>query len=248
MGKQKSRKIKQQEYQTKYGGIPTDYYERLNYMCDKYNVSEKKFDEILSKKNEMLNNLYYKDLKVVLYEEPEGAVRPRTRIITPKNYMTEAIKNSAYVHVYSPNAADDSNYLKRLINDELIQLQEFIMTPCIITFDSYFPLPSTISVVDKFMAEIGLKRPGVKPDWDNIGKKYSDMYNSNIWLDDSYTITGIVNKYYSELPRVEIYLRYLNALYDKKMLDSVIKRKDYTGDPLDYLDTKGEVTHYKGGQ
>ena len=44
---------------------------------------------------------------------------------------------------------------------------------------------------------------------DNIGKKYSDMFNSNIWLDDKLVISGTVNKFLSELPRVEIYVRYL---------------------------------------
>ena len=77
------------------------------------------------------------------------------------------------------------------------------------------------------MAEIGLNRPIVKPDWDNIGKLYSDMYNSNVWIDDALTIDGTVSKYYSILPRVEIDLGYLNAVYCKQQYLNIISRKDY---------------------
>lgn len=239
--KTKNRKQKAKEYQERYSEIPKDYIERLSYMCDIYNVNEKKFDEILAKKQAMLENLYYKRLKVVLYEKPEGSVRPRTRIITPKNYMIAAMVDKPFVHVYSPNAKDDSLHMKRLIDEELVELQDLICTPCICTFNAYYETPSSLSVVDKFMAETGLKRPLVKPDWDNVGKKYSDMYNENIWIDDSYSITGIVNKYYSILPRVEIELQYLNALYGKVEYSNLIKRTNYNGQEIFYLDQKGEL-------
>lgn len=77
------------------------------------------------------------------------------------------------------------------------------------------------------MAEIGLNRPIVKPDFDNIEKLYSDMYNSNIWIDDALTISATIDKYYSILPRVEIDLNYLNAVYCKQQYDNIVKRKDY---------------------
>ena len=38
---------KQQEYQMKYGDIPIDYKERLNWMCDKYKLSANDMDYIL---------------------------------------------------------------------------------------------------------------------------------------------------------------------------------------------------------
>ena len=78
------------------------------------------------------------------------------------------------------------------------------------------------------MAEIGLDRPITKPDFDNIAKLYSDMYNSNVWLDDCLTIRGSVDKFYSILPRVEIDLRFLNGVYNKHQYNNIINRKDFT--------------------
>ena len=87
-------------------------------------------------------------------------------------------------------------------------------------------------------------RPEIKkPDFDNIAKKYSDMYNYNIWLDDSQVIDGEVHKYYSILPRVEIYLRYMNVVYNKHQYNTITSRKDYDGAPLMYLDTKGDLNY-----
>jgi Holliday junction resolvase RusA-like endonuclease len=241
--KHKSRKIKSIEYETKYQGIPTNYYERLNYMCDIFNISESKYNEILAKKQTMLENLYYYDLDIILYEEPEGSPRPRTRIVNRKNFMNEAISNSNFVHVYSITGKEDSVFMQRLMQQDLLNLQCLIDTPCIIEFNCFFKTPDSFSITDKFLAEIGIIGYIPKPDWDNIGKKYSDMYNHNIWIDDSYVTDGRVRKFYSILPRVEIKLRYLNTLYNKYQYNSLIKRKDYNPESqTTYLDKNGNLT------
>ena len=240
--KNKNRKVKATEYEKKYGGIPTDYYKRLSYMIDRYNLSDKKMEEILTKKHNMLNNLCYYDFKVVeLYEEPEGAKRPRFRI-TKRNFPDLAIQNPEFVHVYSPNAKEDHNYMRKLTIDEIVPIKGLINTPCDIKYNAFLKTPSYFNVTDTFLAEIGIIRPEIKkPDWDNIGKKYSDMYNYNIWLDDGQVIDGSVHKYYSILPRVEVHLRYLNAVYTKKQYQNIISRKDYDNSPIQYLNNKGEI-------
>lgn len=230
--KRKSRQIKLDEYQEKYSHIPKDYNERLSWMYDNMNISEKKAAEIYDKRNMMVNSLYYKEFLVVLYEEPEGAKRPRFRLINRKNLASQAMANSEFVHVYSPDAKEDNVYMKRLVGSELLELDNFICTPCIVEYNTYHKTPSVYNTVDTFLAEIGLMRPMNKPDWDNIGKKYSDMYNGNVWIDDACVVTGIVNKFYSILPRVEIRLRYLNMVYNKYQYNSMIKKID--GD-LDYF-------------
>lgn len=54
-------------------------------MIDQYNLSEKKMDEILQKRDNMLENICFYDYKVVqLLEEPEGAERPRFRLTKKK--------------------------------------------------------------------------------------------------------------------------------------------------------------------
>lgn len=236
----KSRKVKAVEYQEKYFDIPKDRYERINWMIDKFNLSDKKMDEIIQKKRLMDYYLSYYEFKIVLYEEPEGTPRPRFRYITKSNYMDAAIANPGYVHVYSPNAGDDFRFMKRLTEQELMLHHQFIQTPCHIQIESYFKTPSSFNVVDTFLAEAGYHECHIKPDWDNIGKKYSDMYNSNIWLDDSLVTKGSVEKFYSILPRVEIYLKYINYATNKWQYNNIINRKNYDNDyPIQYLDSKG---------
>ena len=66
------------------------------------------------------------------------------------------------------------------------------------------------------------------------------MYNHNIWLDDSLVVDGTVRKYYSILPRVEIWLRYLNYATNVHQYKNLIGRKEYKQDqPINYLDQKG---------
>lgn len=221
----KKRKEKEIEYQNKYSEIPLDYYERLSWMYDKFKLSPTKEAEILIKRQQMVNSLYYRSFKIVLYEEPEGTPRPRFRLINRKNIANVALSNSAFVHVYSVNAHDDQVFMKRLISSEdFCELDQLIYTPCIYECNVYMKTPSAFNTVDTILSEIGVIRPIVKPDWDNIGKKYSDMFNSNIWLDDTQVISGTVNKYYSILPRVEINLNYLNMLYNKVQAKYIEKK------------------------
>ena len=240
----KNRRQKKIAYDSNYTGIPLDFYDRLLYMTDTYNLSENKMNEIIDKKMNMENNLLYYDLNIVLYEEPEGTPRPRFRIVNRKNFINEAITNSNFVHVYSINAKDDFLYMRRLVESELLSLEQLINTPCNIEFNAYFKTPSGFSITDKFMAELGLIDPTTKPDWDNIGKKYSDMYNHNVWIDDCLVKKGTVEKFYSILPRVEINLKYLNCVPNKYQYNMITNRKDFSeNSKLAYLNNKGELVY-----
>ena len=233
----KKRKQKAEEYENKYSHIPKDYYQRLQWMYDNMKLSDSTVREIFSKRDAMLASLYYNEFFIVLYEEPEGTPRPRFRLINRRNISNAAMSNGSFVQVYSITGADDQRFMKRLINkNDFMQFNQQLCTPLEITYDAFFKTPSGFNKVDTVLAEVGLIRPLTKPDWDNIGKKYSDMYNSNIWLDDSFVVSGTVNKYYSILPRVEIRLKYLNMVYNRYQYNAI--RNRILGD-VDYF--KGET-------
>lgn len=230
----KKRKQKAEEYDIKYNEIPRDFQERLYWMHDHLHVTDKKEQEILDKRDRMLNSLQFQEFFIVLYEEPEGTPRPRVRLVNRTNIANEAMANSSFIQVYSLTGAEDNRFMRRLIREqELRSLDDLICTPCEIEYTAYFHTPKTFNVTDTFLAEIGLINPITKPDWDNIGKKYSDMYNANIWIDDSLVIKAVVNKKYSILPRVEIRLRYLNMLYNRYQYKSMINR---AGKEVDYFE------------
>ena len=141
--------------------------------------------------------------------------------------MNVAIQAKDFVHVYSPNAADDHRFMHRLVDQELIQLNGLISTPMQVSINTFSRTPSYFNQADTILAEIGLHRPMQKPDVDNIEKKYYDAFNYNIWLDDSLIIDADIHKYYSVLPRLEIYIRYLNYITNAYQYNQIINRKDY---------------------
>ena len=236
----KTRKEKLEEYEEKYHNIPRNNEERISWMLDKFKLSQNKMQEIIDKKRLMETNLGYYDIKVILYEDPEGAKRPRFRLVNRKNFANIAMQAKNFVHVYSPNAADDYRYMKRLMDGDLIHLNGLISTPVQVCINVFFKTPSYFNQADTILAEIGLHRQIQKPDWDNIGKKYTDMFNGNIWLDDNLVMDGEVHKYYSILPRVEIYIRYLNYITSIHQNNQVINIKDYLPSfQIGYLDNMG---------
>lgn len=226
--KRKTRVQKHNEYEDKFGDIPIGYKARLEYLYDKLHITEEQAFDILKKRDTMLSNLQFTDTQIILFEVPEGSPRPRFRIINRKNLSNMALLNPNFVHVYSLTGKEDNIFMKRLMSEEDFDaLNQMICTPCVVDIYAFMKTPACYNREDTILAEIGLHRPISKPDWDNLGKKYSDMFNTNVWLDDTLVIDGSVHKYYSILPRIEIRLRYLNMMYNKHQYLSTINRADY---------------------
>lgn len=222
----KSRKQKAKLYESKYSEIPRDYIERLSWMYDKYHITKAKAEEILRAKYNMLSSLYYSDdILVVLYEEPEGSPRPRARYVNKSNLTSYAKSDPGYIQVYSLTGASDRKFMKRLIDDnDLMKLDHLICTPCDVEYNTFSKTPSSYNTINTFLSEVGIIRPISKPDFDNMEKKYADMYNGNVWIDDALVQDAAIHKYYSILPRVEIRLKFLNLLYTKYQYEQIVKR------------------------
>lgn len=235
----KNRKQKQKEYEEKYSMIPNDYGERLAWMDDKYKLTDGLRDQIMDRAFNIINNLEFYDFLIVLYMVPEGTPRHRYRLITPKNYMTAAV-SSPYVHVYQPRAAENSSYLHKLLDTEVVQLQQFIQTPFACNINTFFPTPSNYNRVDTFIAEMGLDFQITKVDVDNQMKCILDMFNENVWLDDRMCFSGRLNKFYSIKPRIEIQIKYANCAMNKYQYNRIVNSVNYREDePITYLDKNG---------
>lgn len=240
----KNRKKKSLEYENNYSHIPKDYYERLKWMYDNYNISDKKAEKILQLRNDAINSFNYETISFVLYEIPAGKERPRFRIISKNQLINGAINNPEFVHVYSLSGHDDHAYMNRLVNSsDIIQLDQLLCTPVFAEFISYFPTPKSYSNERKFLAEIGLDRPLSKPDFDNIEKKYADMFNGTIWLDDIFVVDSCSRKFYSILPRLEIRIHFMNMVYNKQQYRMITNRKDFNNMTLNYFG--GAQSEYK---
>lgn len=226
--KRKSRKQKADEYTAKFGHIPIDYRERLSWLYDKLHITEREAYDILDTHRSMISSLNYYIVNIVLFEIPEGSPRPRMRIVNRQNLSNMALSNSNFIHVYSLTGHEDQVFMKRLLTEQEFEgLNQIICTPCDVDINAYLKTPSSYNRKETILAEVGLQRPITKPDWDNIEKRYSDMFNRNVWLDDTLVIDGAIHRYYSVLPRIEIRLKFLNLLYNKHQYNQIINRVDF---------------------
>lgn len=223
-----SKKQKIIEYDQKYGHIPKNYIDRLDYLYNTLNIDDNKSDEILRARELFINSTYYTTIRIILYEVPEHTPRPRARLIHKSDITNAITGRNDFIQVYSITGRQNREYMKMYTQENLQELQQLLCTPCDIEYKTYFPTPSYYNKVQIFMAEIGLDRPLTKPDFDNIEKSYADSFTGNIWIDDIIVVDAIIRKYYSILPRVEIDLKYANQLCNPHQYKAMIKRKDFT--------------------
>lgn len=223
----KSKKEKMIEYDRKYGHIPKDYKERLEYLYDTLHITENKAQEIIQTREAFINSTYFETVRLVMYEIPEYTPRPRARIINKKGILNSVGTNS-FIQVYSITGRANREFMRMFTKENLSYLEQLLYTPCDIEYKAYFPTPTYYNSTEKFLAEIGLYRPLIKPDFDNIEKSYSDSFTGNIWIDDIVVVDATFRKYYSILPRMEIDLKYANQLCNKHQYKSMIHRKDFT--------------------
>ena len=234
----KSRKEKMIEYNQKYSHIPKDYVERLEYLYDTLGIDDNKSDQILAARDSYIRSTYFQTIRMVMYEIPEYTPRPRARLINRKDVINSVGTNS-FIQVYSITGRSNKEYMKIFKQENLPYLEQLLCTPCDIEFRAYFPTPSYYNKTQIFLAEIGVDRPLIKPDFDNIEKSYSDSFTGNIWIDDIVVVDATFRKYYSILPRMEIDLRYSNQLCNQYQYKAMIKRKDVTEDmSIDYFGGK----------
>lgn len=235
----KTKKQKIIEYQEKYGHIPKDYIERLNYLYEILKIDDKKSDEILKARSAFINSTYYQTIKMVFYELPEYTPRPRARIINKAGIINAVTGDNNFIQIYSITGRQNREYMKMYTKQNLSELEGLLCTPCDLEYNVYFQTPSYYNKTQIFLAEIGLDRPLIKPDFDNIEKSYADSFTGNIWIDDILVVDASFHKYYSILPRVEINLKYANQVCNVHQYKAMKNRKDFTNEMnLDYFGGK----------
>ena len=137
----KNRRQKMIEYQEKYGNIPKDYIERLNWLYDTLKIDDDKSDEILKARANFINSTYYQTIRIVLYEIPEYTPRPRARLITKNNIVNAATGNNSFIQVYSITGRQNREYMKMFVDSNMKELEHLLCTPCDIEYRTYFPTP-----------------------------------------------------------------------------------------------------------
>ena len=199
----------EKDYNEKYGNIPKDADGRLTYLKTERKINEKNEVGIESRINRF-QKIGWKEIMFTIYLLPKATPRPRSTSRGSFFYVQGASDNKKYFH----------NYIKDME-------YETIYTPCKFDVRTYFPIPASMNKEEAVVSELGYGFPTSKPDWDNVGKTYSDMIQDTIIADDSLIICGRSLKFYSVKPRIEIRVQYMEDYdldYNRKKMERKIKK------------------------
>lgn len=198
-----------QGYESMYGVLPDTQEELIDLIKSKYNLDPKLIEEAETK----IANIPWEERDCVFYLVPHGSPRPR----------------AGMNHFYVRGASD----MKRVFKKYLDSLG-LICTRCEYELTVWLPTPITqMTKLEVYLAEKGLIRPLIIPDWDNLAKTYTDPLQSVLLLNDNLINPGRVEKFYSIKPRIKIHLRWMGGFDSKynetKTLSSVSYRKFMEG-------------------
>lgn len=128
-------------------------------------------------------------IRLIIPGPPLGKQRPRVlktgKTYTPKETVNyETLVKELYATVYKMEKPKDG--------------------PLELQIQAYFAIPKSTSKVKRALMKSGKIRPTKKPDVDNIVKIVADALNGIAYKDDSQIVSCKLEKYYSEIPRVQV--------------------------------------------
>lgn len=162
----------------------------------------------VSKIDKISKEREYGTIRIIMYEYPMKTDRPRT------------FKG----HTFSPNAAANHDYFEKAVR-KIIKKIKLITTPASITINAYMEMPKQVKPDEVILFERGVLNPVTTPDYDNIGKCYTDIMKNILVSDDDIFFKGIVEKFYSVVPRVEIIITFLKKHESEYVLKKLKTRK-----------------------
>lgn len=145
-------------------------------------------------------------IKFTIPGEPQGKARARTFYHQKANRV---------VSMTPEKTQNYENLIKMVATQEQEDKPIPAVEPLEITIKAYYSIPNSDSKKKKQMKLDGLIRPTKKPDADNVCKVVCDALNGVCYKDDTQIVKAIIEKYYSEKPRVEVEIKNAEVQYEK---------------------------------
>lgn len=127
-----------------------------------------------------------------IFGEPVGKGRPKFS------------RRGGFVRAYTPKKTAD--YEKKVRECYMEQMGTKFEGAIRVDIAAFFPVPKSASKKKKFQMLMDDIRCLKKPDVDNIAKIILDGLNGVAYEDDKQVVTLLVKKYYSEEPRVSVWV------------------------------------------
>lgn len=136
------------------------------------------------------------EISFIVYGTPVAQARTKNHVV------------NGFVVKFDPKkSADYKNYVRQ----EALKVKPEIPIEdaVVLTVIAHMPIPGSMSKKKRALAIIGEIRPTKKPDVKNIFTGVEDALKGIIWRDDSLVVRAVMEKWYSEIPRVEVIVKEL---------------------------------------
>lgn len=182
-------------YEQMFGMIPDDELDRIAYILGK-KINSQKFNDMIAAEAKKIKRIKTTKVTFTMWKIVKPSARPR------------ANSRSGYIHMYVPHARENGDWFEDFCKENNLP---FIDTPCTLNMKIYEKTPSSFSIKNKVLAELGLIRPWKRTgDFDNYAKGIADAIQHGMLKDDCLVVDSRQQLFYSIKPHAEIEIVYMN--------------------------------------
>lgn len=182
-------------YEQMFGNIPNDQTQRISYILGK-KANNVKFNEMIVSDAKKIKRMKTSKVSFTMWKIVKPSQRPR------------ANRQGGFIRMYVPGAGEAGDWFQKFAHENKLPLIE---TPCILNMDVYEKTPSSFSIKNKVLAELGVLRPWKRTgDFDNYAKGIADAIQHGMLKDDCLVIESTQRLFYSIKPHADITIIYYN--------------------------------------
>jgi len=182
-------------YQKEYGDIPNTQLERIAYILGK-KANNESFNKLIAREARKIKRIKTTKITFTMWKVVKPSRRPR------------ANTTSGFVRMYVPGAKEAGDWFQQFCQENDLP---FIETPCTLNMTIYEKTPSSFSIKNKVLAELGIIRPWKRTgDFDNYAKGIADCIQHGMLDDDCLVISSRQELFYSIKPHADIEIIYMN--------------------------------------
>ena len=196
-------------YLEKFGEIPKSFIERFILVLKENKIKDKDLESLREEINRV-RAIRWDRFYFTFFIEPSSCPRPRL------NRSFRGKKNFVFVK----GAKEHKDLFDEFIDE--VNAYPLIKTPCKLYIEIFAKTPQSMNRFTKVLAELKLIDNISKPDFDNYAKRYSDMIQKTLILDDCLVVESRIRKKYSCKPRIEIIVEYATEYdsdYNRKKVE-----------------------------
>lgn len=180
-------------YEQEFGHIPDTQLDRITYILGK-KAGNQKYNEMIALEAKKIKRMKMKTIRFSMWKIVKPSPRPRFS------------RRGGYIKAYVPHARENGDWFQEFCEENKLP---FIETPCILNMTIYEKTPSSFSIKNKVLAELGLIRPWKRTgDFDNYAKGIADAIQHGMLKDDCLVIESTQKLYYSIKPHADIEISY----------------------------------------